>query len=224
MISPEKSDQVPHSNFYLTPAKKTRIRFTVLGSRFIATLAPATDEAAARDILAKICAEFPDATHHTYAYRIGSGRAMIERTSDDREPAGTAGAPMLQVLQGNNLSDTIIVGTRYFGGTKLGLGGLTRAYRDCARLSLEGAALTKREPMDFFHLKLAYEDLGAVTRLIESLGGTILGNDYTELVSIQAKVPSRASESLAAGFKAACHGGGILSIMPGPQSADKFKP
>lgn len=193
---------------YYTPSKTTRTRFTVQDSRFIATLAALTTESAAREVISSVRAEFPGATHHTYAYRIGSGSALIERSSDDREPSGTAGAPMLQVLQGNNVSDAIVIGTRYFGGTKLGLGGLTRAYRDCARFSLEDTVLKIREPLETYRLKLAYDDLGAVTRLLESLGGKVTGVDYSDSVIMHIQIPTRDSEALLHGFDSVSRGRG----------------
>ncbi len=195
---------------YYSPATKTRTRFTVQGSRFIATLAPADDEKIVLDIIKQVSAEFTDATHHTYAYRIGSGRAMLERSSDDREPAGTAGAPMLQVLQGNNVSDALVIGTRYYGGTKLGIGGLTRAYRDCARQALADANLKKKEILIKYSLQMAYEDLGSVTRLIETLQGIIIGTDYSDTVSVIVQIPACQSEALQQGFDSACRGRGSL--------------
>lgn len=198
---------------YLTPVKKAGLQFTVQGSKFIATLAPAESEAAGSEILNTISAEFPDATHHSYAFRIGTGSALIERSSDDGEPAGTAGAPMLQILQGRNVSDALVVGTRYFGGTKLGIGGLTRAYRECARLSLEKAVLKTKEPLDSFQLQLAYEDLGAVTRLLESLEGEIIKAAYSEKVILEVSIPARSSESLARGFESACRGRGSFKKL-----------
>ncbi len=197
---------MPTDHFYYAPFKTNRTRFIVHGSRFIATLAPAANESSAREIISSVAAEFPDATHHAYAYRIGS--ALIERSSDDREPAGTAGPPMLQVLKGKNVSDVIVIGTRYFGGTKLGIGGLTRAYRDCALRSLEDADLRKKEPLDRYLLKLAYEDLGAVTRLIESLDGAITGIDYSDSVMIKVQIPIRNSTALLQGFDSASRGRG----------------
>ena len=115
--------------------------------------------------------EFSGATHHAYAIRIGAGPATVERANDDREPAGTAGPPMLQVLQGAGLSDIIVVGTRYFGGVKLGIGGLTRAYRDCAKLCLEQADLVEKEQQARYRIELSYEDIGAAMRHIETMGG-----------------------------------------------------
>ncbi|MGM0688622.1 MAG: IMPACT family protein [Bacillota bacterium] len=191
---------------YLSPARRVRHRFSVQGSRFIATLTSANTEAAAKKIIESVSMEFPDASHHTYAYRIGSGSALIERVQDDREPAGTAGAPMLQVLQGKNVSDAVIIGTRYFGGTRLGIGGLKRAYRDCARITLKDEDLRTVEVLDSYSLKLAYEDLGSVTRLIKSSSGKITGIDYSEMVVIRIQIPARLSPALLEGLESVSSG------------------
>ena len=194
---------------YQAPAKSTRCNFTVSGSRFIANLIPVTSEDAVNAALTAIRAEFPDATHHTYAYRIG---ALIERSSDDREPAGTAGSPMLQVLQGGNISDALIIATRYFGGTKLGIGGLTRAYRDCARLPLAEALLVIREPLSLIFLTLRYEDLGAVSRLLETLSVTVVNVDYSASVTMQIQLPTRSSEEFISSFESSCRGQGTWEM------------
>ncbi len=206
-------EQEPEYSYYLAPARKYRCRFTEQGSRFIGTLAPASSEKTARQCLAALESEFPGATHHAYAYRIGSGSPVIERSFDDGEPSGSAGAPMLQVLRGRNISDAIIIGTRYFGGTRLGLGGLTRAYRNCARLSLEEAALEKKEPVTMLFFELNYDDLGQVTRLIESLEGKIVDSGYTDSVSLQVKLPARLAPGLIEGFESACRGRGRWSKL-----------
>ena len=201
-------DNYSEESFYKAPAGTTRCRFTVQGSRFIGTLAASATEEVCRRFLSELKQEFPDATHHAYAFRIGAGSGLVERSSDDGEPAGSAGAPMLQVLQGNNVSDAVVIATRYFGGTKLGIGGLTRAYRDCARLSLEEASLKRREPADYFMLELSYEDLGQLNRLIESLGGKIRSAEYTNSVTLKVKVPSRLGQNLTEGFESVCRGRG----------------
>ncbi len=199
---------MPPDPSYLTPVRMIRCRFTVQGSRFIATLAPARSETEALKTVENTTAEFPDATHHTYACRIGSGESIIERAFDDREPAGSAGAPMLQILQGKNISDAVVVATRYFGGTRLGLGGLARAYRDCARLAVEKAGLKLSEPMDNFLLKLDYEDLGAVNRVLESRGAEIKEAGYRETVSLKVAIPRRLGEVLIRELTSACRGRG----------------
>ncbi len=185
---------------YFTVTGTVRAQFTVEGSRFIGSLAPAATEARALKFIDSLKVAFADATHNTYAYRIGTGPALIERAHDDREPAGTAGPPMLQVLQGAGVSDTVVVGTRYFGGVKLGIGGLTRAYRQCARGCLEQAVLTAKEQLSRYRLTVAYSELGPLTRHIESLGGEIIEVNYTDQASVKAAVPSRLAEPLIEGF------------------------
>ncbi len=201
-------DATPEKGVYLTPTRKFRCRFTVQGSRFIGTLVPASTEEAFRKVLSATKEEFSDASHHAYACRIGTGKALIERTSDDHEPSGSAGAPMLQVMQGKNISDAVVIGTRYFGGTKLGIGGLARAYRDCARLPLEKAGYEKKEQEDTYYLELNYDELGPVTRLIETLEGTIINTAYTDSVTLKLKVPARLSKNLLESFISVCRGRG----------------
>ncbi len=206
---------MPVNYQYFTPAKKTRCRFSVQGSRFIGTLAPAESESIAMKIIDAVGAEFPDATHHAYALRLGSGSVLIERFSDDREPAGTAGAPMLQVLKGQKLSDVLVIGTRYFGGTKLGIGGLTRAYRECARSSISEAVLVKKEALLLYDLKLHYQDLGAVTRVLKSHEGAVIFSEFGENVNLTISLPLRLTESFIARIKEVCCGRGSHAIREG---------
>jgi uncharacterized YigZ family protein len=123
------------------PATETRHEIQVANSRFIATLAPVFSVEEAKAFISRIKAEFADATHNVPAYVIGHGASVTAHCSDDGEPAGTAGRPALAVLQGSGLGDTAVVVTRYFGGTKLGTGGLVRAYGDAVR---ELLAITPR--------------------------------------------------------------------------------
>jgi uncharacterized YigZ family protein len=198
---------------YLTPLRQNRVRFTEQGSKFITTMAPSSTEEAARLIIETVSSEYPDATHHAYAYRIGSGSKIIERASDDREPAGTAGPPMLQVLQGKNLSDAVVVATRYFGGVKLGVGGLTRAYRDCARKALDEADLIMKEPHQQYRLKTTYEDYGAVTRLLESSEGKLVSVSYTDCVILNITVPLRLAKTFNASFESTTRGCGSCQLI-----------
>src|SRR5947209_14285779 len=114
---------------YLIPTATTRIEQEVSRSHFIATLAKVESVAAARAFIASIRAEMPDASHHVYAFKVGYGSSVNEGLSDDGEPSGTSGPPVLAVLRGTDIGDVVLVVTRYFGGTKLGTGGLSRAYR-----------------------------------------------------------------------------------------------
>ncbi|MDW7740415.1 MAG: YigZ family protein [Bacillota bacterium] len=209
------SEEITGDDFYLSPRTKKVSRFTVQGSRFIAKIAPCSSEEEAQRLLSEVVDEYPDATHHAYALRIGMKSTLIERANDDGEPAGTAGAPMLQFLKGKNISDVLIVGTRYFGGIKLGIGGLTRAYRDCARISLEQSDLTRKESLSDYILEFNYEDLGAVTRIVESSGGTIIASEYSDKVLLKARIPSRSDLTFTEGFESACRGRGTLKKFSG---------
>src|SRR5512143_848730 len=126
------------ANRYRIPATRVRIEHEVSRSRFIATLDNAPTVEAARAFIAGIRAEMPDATHHVYAFKVGYGSSVTEGLSDDGEPTGTAGPPALAVVRGADVGDVALVVTRYFGGTKLGTGGLVRAYSDAARAALAG--------------------------------------------------------------------------------------
>jgi uncharacterized YigZ family protein len=131
---------------YHIPAETARIENEVSRSRFIATLAYTPTVELARSFIATIRAEMPDANHHVYAFKVGYGSSVTEGVSDDGEPTGTSGPPVLAVLRGAELGDTAIVVTRYFGGTKLGTGGLVKAYGDAAKAVV--AAAVTREKVD----------------------------------------------------------------------------
>lgn len=131
---------------YRIPAGPVRVEHEVSRSRFIASLnhTPSVEEA--RQYIASIRAEMPDASHHVYAFKVGYGASVTEGLSDDGEPTGTAGPPVLAVLRGAQVGDVALVATRYFGGTKLGTGGLVRAYGDAARAAI--AAMTTIEKIE----------------------------------------------------------------------------
>lgn len=121
---------------YRVPAGVARSESVIKNSTFIGTVGRAADVAAAEAFIAQVRAEFPDASHHAWAYRLSAGPQGLIGSSDDGEPGGTAGRPMLAVLEGSGLVEVVAVGTRYFGGTKLGTGGLVRAYSGAVRDAL----------------------------------------------------------------------------------------
>lgn len=122
---------------YPVPAGEVEVEIEVKRSRFIAAGARAETVDDAKAWIAARRALYPDARHHCPAYRVGYGGHVSEWSSDDGEPRGTAGKPMLSVLQGADVGDVVAVVTRYFGGTKLGTGGLVRAYSDATRAMLD---------------------------------------------------------------------------------------
>ncbi len=149
---------------YAAPAGESRAEIREKGSVFLAVIGPAADEAAARARLARLEKEFPDATHHCWAWRLGS--PARERAADAGEPSGTAGVPILQVLRGAGLSDAMAVVVRWFGGTKLGKGGLARAYAGAAREALQGLPVARKVPTARVAIEIPYEKVGAVKRLL----------------------------------------------------------
>ena len=138
-----------------TVGKTARIEYEVKKSVFIADVAPVSCGEEATDFLRKIKKEFPDARHHVYAYR--AGRETVEqRYSDDGEPQGTAGMPVLDVLKHRELDNVICVVTRYFGGILLGTGGLTRAYSTSASQGIDAADPCSMALLELYHVKLDY--------------------------------------------------------------------
>lgn len=131
---------------YLVPKRRTRVETRVSNSRFITTVQRVDSMDQAQAFLREIRSEMPDATHHVYAFRIGHGASVSERLSDDGEPSGTSGPPVMAVLRGSGLGDVAIIVTRYFGGTKLGTGGLVAAYSAAAKAAL--AATPTEEKVD----------------------------------------------------------------------------
>jgi uncharacterized YigZ family protein len=139
----------------IIPQREARAEIVIDRSRFIACAGPAFSVEQARGFISAVKREFPDASHHVPAFMIGHGAAVISHCTDDGEPAGTAGRPVLVVLQGSGLSDAVVVVTRYFGGIKLGTGGLVKAYTQAAQAVLN--ALPRAEKVSTYTIMLAFE-------------------------------------------------------------------
>jgi uncharacterized YigZ family protein len=179
---------------YPTPAGEGRAEIREKGSRFLAFVLPAADEAAARSLLADLAQRHPDATHHCWAWRLGL--PARERSSDAGEPAGTAGVPILQVLRGAGLSDVLAVVVRWFGGTKLGKGGLARTYAAAVREALAGLPVACRVPMARIALEVPYERVGAVKRLIRPPEVELEGEEYGETARLVLSVQEDRRDAL----------------------------
>jgi uncharacterized YigZ family protein len=169
---------------YLIPAQETRTEIFVVNSRFIATIAPVFNLAEAKAFINKIKTEFNDASHNVPAYVVGHGTSVTAHCNDDGEPSGTAGRPALAVLQGSGLGDAAVVVTRYFGGTKLGKGGLVRAYGDAVRAILEIVPLAEKIPTHSVMITLPYTHYERVKRLIKAHRAQILDEVFTADVTL----------------------------------------
>jgi uncharacterized YigZ family protein len=177
---------------YPIPARETRSETTVLNSRFIATLAPVFSVDEAKAFIARVRAEYPDASHHVPAFIIGHGASLITHCSDDGEPSGTAGRPALAVLSGSGLGDAAVVVTRYFGGTKLGTGGLVRAYSDAVRQALAVTPRAERIPVHIVLLAAPYSWFERLRLLISAHHGELLEQDFAADVTLTARFPAEA--------------------------------
>jgi uncharacterized YigZ family protein len=164
-----------------------RTEFQVLNSRFIATAGPVFSVDEAKAFVDDVRREFADASHNVPAYLVGHGATVTAHCSDDGEPSGTAGRPALAVLRGSGLGDVAVVVTRYFGGTKLGTGGLVRAYSDAVRAVLEILPLAEKVPTHTVRLKVPYPAFERVRLAVEAHQGQILDEAFAGEVTITAR-------------------------------------
>ncbi len=186
------------SDGYPIPAQTHRVETAVSNSRFFTTINRVETVAEARAFLAAVRAEMPDANHHVYAYRVGFGNSVIEGMSDDGEPSGTSGPPVLAVLRGSGIGDVIVVVTRYFGGTKLGTGGLVRAYGDAARAGLETLPTERKIEKRVLGIEIPYHYFDRVKRLITQHGGAVDEETFAADVTILASFPVDSVEGFSA--------------------------
>ncbi len=169
---------------YLIPAERVQTEIVIKKSRFITTAQLATSVPEARGVIAGARAEMPDANHHVYAFRVGFGKTVTEGMSDDGEPKGTSGPPTLVVLRGSGIGDIALVTTRYFGGTKLGTGGLVRAYTESAQEALSMLKTELKVEKRLLGLELPYSLYNIVKRLIATHRGEIQEEEFTAQVML----------------------------------------
>jgi uncharacterized YigZ family protein len=197
----------------LAPARLARREIRVVNSRFIATAAPALTTEEAKSLIARIRQEFPDATHHVPAFIIGHGNSVVTHCHDDGEPSGTAGRPVLAVLRGSGLGDIVLVVTRYYGGTKLGTGGLVRAYGDAAREVLEILPRARKMATHTCALDVPYPAFERVRRLIASQEGALIHQDFGVEVTLQVRIAVADFERFAEALKNALGGPAAIRIL-----------
>lgn len=166
-------------------------------SRFIATTFPVQSEEEALEFIGTMRKKYWDARHHCYAYVVGEHREL-QRCSDDGEPGGTAGRPMLDVLLGEEIYNIAVVVTRYFGGTLLGTGGLVRAYSSAVHAGLSASVIITRIPGLKLHIMTDYTDLGKIQYILGQRGIKILDTVYTDKAALTALVPDEEAEAVKA--------------------------
>lgn len=157
-------------------------------SRFIATVKPVETEEEAIEFIESLKKKYWNATHNCSAYVIGE-RFQVQRCSDDGEPSGTAGKPMLDVLLGEEIHDVAVVVTRYFGGTLLGTGGLVRAYSSATKAGLEASTVITKMHGQKMTIGTDYTGLGKIQYILGQRGIQILDSIYTDNVTLEVLLP-----------------------------------
>ena len=181
---------------YPVPAAEAAVELRFNNSSFIgATTAAATVEEA-RAFIARRRRDYSDAGHHVYAFAVGYGDSVVHGRSDDGEPAGTAGRPLLAVVQGAELGDVVVVITRYFGGTKLGTGGLVKAYTETAQAVLGQVPRQLKVDMVAARLVLPYGVYKSCRMLIDTVDGEIEEEKFAGAVDLRFRVSVERLEEL----------------------------
>lgn len=179
---------------------KLTIEDTIKKSRFIGVIVPCASENEALLNLKQLQAEHPNANHIAFAYRIKTGHGLVCRFYDAGEPAGTAGKPIFQHLEGKQLINLLIAVIRYFGGVKLGAGGLTRAYGNSAKSAIEAAEIYPYVELTTLRLTLAYNQMQPLGYQLKKLDGRIVEQDFAEQVSLLIQLPADNVDTLLQSF------------------------
>lgn len=174
------------TDLYKTIAKASKIDIRVKGSHFIGQAIPADDRDKAEKIIKNVSEQYHDATHNCYAYCVDNGN--IERFHDDGEPSGTAGKPILQAINGNELVNVVVIVTRYFGGTKLGTGGLVRAYGESAQKAVQSAKIVQRYHTKLIGIECPYDLTNILMKSIEKFNVSVDHSQFDEHMAYQLKV------------------------------------
>ncbi len=172
---------------YLTVRERASAAFEVMGSEFIGHIAPVKTTGRAEAFIDEVETEYDDATHNVPAYRVRAD-PFREWSSDDGEPAGSAGKPALNVLQQEEIENVAVVVTRYYGGTNLGVGGLARAYSRAVKEALDAAGVVEELPHERVSVSVDYDDSGTVRGVLDS-ASVEFEADYEERVAFDVRVP-----------------------------------
>jgi len=197
-----------NDNSFHVPLGPARAEIVVVNSRFIASLDYVETVEEARNFMASVRKEFPDASHNVPAFIVGGGNSSTEFCSDDGEPSGTSGRPLLSVLRGSGLGNVVVVVTRYFGGTLLGTGGLVKAYSEAGKKVLEAVRRGELVEVTFLSAALPYRLFEPFRSAAEASGGKLLSTEFVELVQIKVEIPLRGLDEFRSRF-ADLSGGGL---------------
>ncbi len=179
---------------YQTVQAPASAALVVERSRFIGHCLEVADEPAAKDFILRIRAEHAQANHNCYAYRIGSGAHLLEYFNDHGEPSGTAGKPILGAIQRRNLTNVVVVVTRYFGGKKLGVRGLIEAYGQAATAVLAAAGAVTRIPRFRAELRYGYADHALILHRLQQVEAEVIESLFAEAVTTRLQIPAAQRE------------------------------
>lgn len=182
--------------FEFTLAREGRAEIVERRSRFIGVAFFLSLPEEMKQKLEELRIEFPKASHYCFAFQLGMGKSKIQGASDDGEPKGTAGRPMLDVLVGKSISNAGIIVVRYFGGTKLGTGGLVRAYQAAAKAALEQATHAPFVSRETISVQIPYRLHGALRQVLESFAVEIVHEDFAAEVRVDFRAESRDVETI----------------------------
>ncbi len=178
---------------YLAPKEAARAETEIKKSRFIADIFPVSSAEEADAAWARVRKEFYDATHHCFACRVGT-ELPFEKSSDDGEPQGTAGHPMLRVLRAKDITNVCVIVTRYFGGIKLGTGGLSRAYTDATVQAVNTAHLLSYTPHKKVRLGIPYDLVGLFENTIKDTEILVTSREFAETAVMTCLIQTPAAE------------------------------
>lgn len=198
---------------FRVPLEPSSAELRERGSRFLAVAMPAATEREAREAREAERTLHHDATHHVFAWRSAAGN---ERWDDDGEPSGTGGRPVLGAIDSADLTDVVVVVTRWFGGTKLGTGGLARAYGEAAARALAAAPAARVRPGRLLRVRYAWEDTGAVAATLEGAGALRVAERYGTGAELDVAVPEREADGLVAALREATAGRVRVVALPEP--------
>ena len=196
---------------YTTVRREGSFEYEDRKSVFIGTAVPVKSEAEALDFLSYVKKKYPDARHHVYAYVLRENSIM--RFSDDREPQGTAGMPVLDAIRKRGCTDVAIVVIRYFGGTLLGTGGLVRAYSAAAVGALEDAEIITYDIFNVLNIIASYSDYQKLVPIFSSMGFRTEDTLYSDSVTVKGKISKNAFDNLAKQITEATGGRASVDIL-----------
>lgn len=203
----------------ITLAADVSVEMEEKKSIFIGHATPVENEEQAREYIYAKKKEFHDATHNVYAYLLADG--AIARFSDDGEPSGTAGMPVLNVVKMSGASDLCVVVTRYFGGILLGAGGLVRAYTASAKLAVDEAGLAVFEPYAIYRMEVSYSDYQKLTAALPKIGVSEDSCDFADNVIVTAAIEISRAEDLVKMFSELTYGKGKIAQIGTEERASR---